>query len=1157
MPQDPPETGRRAGVPPGFWGLVAGQSLGAFNDNGFKTVLLLMAGKLAAGDSGEKTLIAVSQALFTLPYILFSAHAGILADRFSKRSVLLAWKLAEIAILGTTILAFAQGSTVGLMAVLFVLATQAAFYSPAKYGILPEILPPDRLSWGNGIIEMTTFLGILGGTVAAGMMVETFASSPAVIGVILTGIAVAGAAATVAVPRVPPAAPAGTGTRNAFAEMGSSLRELFRDRVLSRVVVGIAYLWFLGILLTSNTPHFGKHVLHVDSMKSGWLLASVAVGVAAGSFGAGVLSGRRIELGLVPLGGLGMAVFTLALGATGGSFALSLLALAAMGVSGGFFIVPLSATLQQRSPPEAKGRILAASNVLTFSAMLLAAAFYWVLADPSMLNLPPDKLFIVAGAVTVAVALAICAMLPEAMVRLVLWLLTHTVYRIRVVDGDRVPERGGALLVCNHVSFVDGLLLIASLSRPVRFIAYKQIVEGRWIRPITRALRVIPISVEEGPKQVMTALKTATEALKAGDLVCIFPEGELTRTGQMLPFRKGFERIVRDLDIPIVPVHLDRVWGSLFSFSGRKYVWKMPRRIPYRVTVSFGPPLPHTAEAPVVRQAIQELGTAAFALRKDEAEPLHRAFLRQARAHPDAFGMSDTASIPEGGKPEKVPLRRILVMAVAIARAMRPHWADAAPVPGGEVKDPMVGICLPPSVAGAAANIAALLAGKVPVNLNYTANAESLASAAKQCGLTSVLTSKAFLDKLKLDLPGRIVLIEDVRPTITAADRRKAVAKALFSTAGGLERYCGRERSAAMDDVATIIFSSGSTGEPKGVMLTHANVTSNLQALSQLFEPGPGDVILGILPFFHSFGFTGTLWLPLLAPCGVVYHVNPLDARTVGWLAREFGATFLLATPTFLQAYTRRCEPGDLGSVKNVVVGAEKLTDRVADAFEEKFGIVALEGYGCTECSPIVAVNVPDFRARGFRQVGHKRGRIGHPLPGVSVKIVSTDTGAPLPQGEQGLLLVKGPNVMKGYLGNPAKTAEVIRDGWYVTGDIARVDEDGFVEITDRLSRFSKIGGEMVPHIKVEDALHRAVGSSEQVFCVTGLPDEAKGERLAVVHTLPEDRIPEVLEKLAAEGLPNLWVPKRDAFRKIEAIPLLGSGKVDLRKVREIAQGAS
>jgi len=354
--------------------------------------------------------------------------------------------------------------------------------------------------------------------------------------------------------------------------------------------------------------------------------------------------------------------------------------------------------------------------------------------------------------------------------------------------------------------------------------------------------------------------------------------------------------------------------------------------------------------------------------------------------------------------------------------------------------------------------------------------------------------------------------------------------------------------------VTTIIFSSGSTGEPKGVLLTHANLLSNIQSLEQLFDPVPQDRVMGVLPFFHSFGAMATLWFPLTAGIGAVYHPNPLDARGIAEAVRQYGCTFLLATPTFLQSYIRRADPAAFGSLRYVVVGAEKLSPRLADAFTERFGIEPLEGYGSTECSPLVAVNVPDHREQGIHQVGTKRGRIGHPIPGVSVRVVDPDNFSPRPPGMEGLLLVKGPNVMAGYLGRPDLTREAVRDGWYVTGDLAVVDEDGFIIITDRLSRFAKIGGEMVPHLKVEEALHGALGAPEQVLTVTSVPDRDKGEKLAVVHTLDDETLRRLQEKLLSLGLPNLWLPRKDAFLRVDRLPLLGTGKLDLRKVREIAR---
>jgi len=355
-----------------------------------------------------------------------------------------------------------------------------------------------------------------------------------------------------------------------------------------------------------------------------------------------------------------------------------------------------------------------------------------------------------------------------------------------------------------------------------------------------------------------------------------------------------------------------------------------------------------------------------------------------------------------------------------------------------------------------------------------------------------------------------------------------------------------------MDDLATIIFSSGSTGEPKGVMLSHFNVDANEQGASQVLHLYQDERVLGILPFFHSFGYL-VFWLVMFNNASMVFHPSPLDVAAIGELVRRYRITFLVTTPTFLQLYHRRCTPEQFSSLRVVLTGAEKLPPRLTQAFHDRFGIEPIEGYGITECAPVVAVNCPDFRAAGYFQPASRRGTVGQPLPGVSLHIVDPDSFALLPPDTPGMLLVKGPNVMKGYLGREDLTANALRDGWYVTGDIAMLDEDGFLTITDRLSRFSKIGGEMIPHGKVEEALHLAANIDTQVFAVTGLPDEKKGERLAVLHTLDEARIPEILGQLAANGLPNLFIPSRGNFVRVESLPVLGTGKMDLRGLKRIA----
>ncbi len=721
--------------------------------------------------------------------------------------------------------------------------------------------------------------------------------------------------------------------------------------------------------------------------------------------------------------------------------------------------------------------------------------------------------------------------------RLILVLLTNTLYRLRILGEQHVPKSGGALLVPNHVSFVDGLLLIASLDRPVRFVVEAQYAERHIFKPFMKALGVIPISSRGGLRVILKALRDVGSALDNGDLVCIFPEGQITDTGTLLPFQRGLERIVKGRPVPIIPVHLDRVWGSIFSFNNGRFLWKIPEQLPYPVTVSFGAPLPPNTSVHELRGKIRQLGEEAWQLKKSSCRPLHREFIRSMRRAPFRLAMADQ------NRPHVTSLEA-LIGSIVLARILRSYWNNQE----------QVGVLLPPTVAAALVNVAAPLCGKTIVNLNYTVGKSGLEAAVHLAGLRTIVTSRLFAQKAKLDFPKgpSVIWLEDLNKTITIAHKLLAALLALFAPCRIIERVCGQTTLLTPDSLATIIFSSGSTGEPKGVMLSHFNVNSNCQGAMQVLHLYQDERVLGILPFFHSFGYM-VFWFVMSNKGTMIFHSSPLDVAMIGELIRTYRVTFLFTTPTFLQLYSRRCTPEQFNSVRVIITGAEKLPARLAQTVQNTFGVGPIEGYGVTECAPIIAVNCPDFRAAGFFQTASRRGTVGQPIPGVSVKIIDPDSSLPLPSGTPGLLLVKGPNVMKGYLGREDLTAQAMRDGWYITGDIASLDEDGFLTITDRLSRFSKIGGEMVPHGKVEEALQQAAGADTQVFAVTGLPDETKGERLAVLHTLNETAIPDILTKLSNMGLPNLFIPSRHQFVKVNDLPVLGTGKLDLRGVKRIA----
>ena len=753
------------------------------------------------------------------------------------------------------------------------------------------------------------------------------------------------------------------------------------------------------------------------------------------------------------------------------------------------------------------------------------------------LGIDAKAMFWVIGLTTIVGTIYAILLVPDSLARFALWALTNTLYRVKVLGRNNLPERGGALLVSNHISLADALFVIASTGRRIRFIMHRDQFNRWWVKPIAKMLRVIPIASDFGPKELLKSLKKASDCLKGGELVCIFAEGQISRIGgQTLAFQKGMELIMRKQDAPIIPVHLDNVWGSIFSFDQKKVYWKVPRQVPYPVTVSYGNPMPTDSSHTEVRREVVALGADAWAQRKGRISTIGRSFVRTARRARTRMAFADSSG-------KKLSYMGALVGVIVLVKRLRKDW-------DGQQK---VGILIPPSVGGALTNLAGILMGKTVVNLNYTLSEEGIRSCVQQCDIKCVISSEKVIRKLKLDPGVPMLALEDIAKDPSFMEKMSAAFLAYLCPRGILLKKLSQGSPPSLDDIATIIFSSGSTGEPKGAMLSHYNIVSNMMQLNQSYDFKRDDRFLGVLPFFHSLGFTATLIGPAVIGVGAAYHPLPTDTRSIGKLIPHYKLTLLLATPTFLQLYLRGIKPEQMQSINLVVVGAEKLPQRLAIAFEEKFGLQPFEAYGCTECSPGVAVNTPSLITDDLSQTGNRPGTIGRALPGMSIKIVDPETEEPCDFNESGLMWVRGPNIMQGYLGKESLTAEVLVDGWYNTGDIASVDEEGFITITDRLSRFSKIGGEMVPHIKIEELLHTIAELTEQTFAVTGLPDEKKGERLVVLYTLEKENLKKITDQLGTSDIPNLWKPKTDQFFKVDELPYLGTGKLDLKAIKTMA----
>ncbi len=1124
---------QRTKLPQPFSWLNLTQFFGALNDNLLKLLIIFFL--IAVKGPEQATAVAAKTgALFVIPFLLFSPLAGTLADKLSKTTIIRTMKAAEFGIALLGVAAFSANSEAGLYAVLFLMATQSALFGPAKYGIVPELVERQQLSKANSLLESFTYLAIILGSALAPVLVQLSHSSYRTAAFACIGFSLAGLAASW---RIEKTAPADAGRKLSpllLSELRETLSELRQDGHLQLAILGSAYFLFLGAFAQINLIPFGMQVHELSQEQSGYLFLVAALGIGLGSLLAGRLSGRNVEFGVVPIGALGLALSTCGLCLLPNHLPLHLALILLLGISAGLFLVPLHAFVQFRAPRAKLGRILATGSFLSWCGVLLASALAFFLSGP--LGFTPADSFLALGLLTLGLTLITLWILPDFLLRFVALLVMKLGYRLQTEGAENVPSEGSALLVSNHVSWIDALLLLATQQRRIRFIMHQEVYNTRLLQPLFRLMGVIPVAPNGSRKQLVEFIKTSRQALDDGYLVCIFAEGMITRNGMLQQFKGGLEAIVKGTEHPIIPIYIGGAWGSIFSYAHGKLVTKLPTSFPYPISIHFGAAMHAESSAAEVQQAVAELAHDYYQAQQARRTSLSELFVTTARSNWCRRALSDS-----GGK--QLSYGQTLTGALALAKQLKPTLAD----------DRMIGLLLPPSVGGALANLAVPLLGKVPVNLNYTASADAVSSAMEQCDIKTLITSRRFIERFpQLPLPQQVIYLEELLPRIGRADKLRALLKARLLPRR-LLLQAPRQRGA---ELATVIFSSGSTGEPKGVMLSQHNIISNLEAIRTVAATAPQDNVCSALPFFHALGFTATLWLPLLSGFSASYHVNPMDAGAISKLVRKHRSTLLLTTPTFLASYLRRATSEDFASLRLVVTGAEKLKPQLADAFAEKYGLRPLEGYGATELAPLITLSLPDVDADDIQQPGNKTGSVGRAIPGVVLRVVDPETHQPLAAGATGLILVKGPNLMTGYLSRPDKTAEAIVAGWYITGDIGRIDTDGFLHITDRLARFSKIGGEMVPHIKVEEVFYQALQLAGNALAVTAVPDAKKGEKLVVVYTDEAGESAELKRISNESDLPNLWRPQPDSFIKVDALPLLGSGKLDLRGLRQLAESA-
>ena len=1099
-------------------------------------------------------LTALINAMILLPFIFLFSPSAFINDKFSRTKVIRLSALAAVGISALICLCYAIGEFYMAFALTLLLAAQSAVYSPAKYSIIKSIVGTEQLGMANGIIQALTIIAILFSSFAFSFFFESHyiaSNDPNVvlqsvwgIGIALIAFSALEAYFAFKIPFFPQTAELSEEKFSAkqYASLHylkENIRTLRQNKNIWLSVIGLSLFWGVSQVIVAAFPAHYKAIFHADNaIVIQAILAVSGLGLILGSYVAGKMSHLHIELGIVPVGAVGIFISLFCLTLTDSNLFLTICSFA-FGFFGGLFIVPLNATIQYFAPEAISGKIMAGNN---FMQNVLMVAFLLLSILFVKLSLSTTNLLIFASLVCLVGSFYAMLQLPHLFTRLLLLPILKTGYRFHVNGLKNLPQSGGVLLLGNHISWIDWLVLQAASPRAIKFVMYRPIYNKWYLTWFLRIFKVIPI----GGGASKESIQTIRSYLENGEVVALFPEGHISYNGQINEFQKGFEHVLEGLEnITTVPFYLRGLWGSSFSRADSHYKILSKKRGKREVLVAFGKPINGFIDAVAMKQKVVELSFSAWEHFINEQAPLTHHWLESAKS--DLF--KECVADAQGTELNNV---KFIAAVLSFAKVLKTKLHGQR----------HVGVLLPSSAAGAIVNMALFVLGKVPVNLNYTLSAESMQKALAKAQIDTVLSSAKFLDKLTAKgfdfnaiLADKLLFAEDIAKGLNKTAKTHAFLTALFAPQWWIKlRHFADVK---LDDTATILFSSGSEGDPKGIELSHKNLLTNIKQVSELLNFRRDDVILNSLPIFHYFGLTVTTLLPLCEGVKMVSVADPTDGATIGKMSAKHGVSILFGTSTFFRLYTRnkKLHPLMFQNVRIVIAGAEKLKTDVKDAFRLKFGLEIYEGYGTTETAPVAAVNVPNILEKdSLKELTFtKEGTVGLPLPGTIIKIVDPDTLNELKTGEDGLILIGGGQVMKGYLDDPEKTDEVIAelDGvrYYKTGDKGHIDEHGFVTIVDRYSRFAKIGGEMISLGAVEANLSQAIGE-DAVFVATAVNDDKKGESV-VLLVKSELTLSEIQQRIKTLNIPPIMLPSEIFL--VDEIPLLGSGKIDFKRAKLLA----
>ncbi len=1106
------------------------QLFSALNDNFLKNALvILILYHTATGHSGA--LVTLAGGVLIAPFLILSALGGELADKYDKGWMARTLKLAEIPIAGVAAAGFLLNSIPLLFIALGLFGVMAALFGPIKYGILPDHLATHELPAGNALVEGATFLAILIGTIAGGLAAAD-QDAGGLIAFLVVGMAVLCLISARAIPQTGAAAPDLQITRNPLRSTVALVSDLKRDQRLWIGGLIVSWFWLVGVIALSLLPILTKDHLGGAAEVVTLGLFVFTVGIATGSVMAARASRLRPNLALVPIGALLMGLFCLDLawvasGPTPGATPLSpsdvmssvagwrmMFDLFALAAAGGLFIVPSFAAVQAWAPIDRRARVVAAVNVI--NAAFMTAASLGVAAFQS-LGAGASQIFLVLGLANLLVVALVIRAWGRQSVQDIAAFVFRLAYRLEVKGLEHLPPEGERVIITpNHASLMDGPVLHAVLPGHAAFAIDTTISEAWWVKPFLKVINAYTLD----PTRPLGA-RTLVNQVKHGETLVIFPEGRVTVTGGLMKVYDGAAMIADKADALVVPVRIEGLSRTPWSYLDRSQIKKawFPK-----VRVTFLPPRKLDVPAELKGKARRRAAGAAL------QDIMINAAVETTRIDQTLFeALTEAKDTRDTGKTivadplgTKLTYKRLILGAQVLGRKLAPLADEGA----------AIGVMLPNSAGVAVTFFALQTIGRVPAMINFTAGPQNVLSACAAAKINVILTSRAFVEKARLTplierlMPSmKIVYLEDIRAQVSIFDK---VAGLLLGSRPQVVRD--------FNQPAAILFTSGSEGTPKGVVLSHRNILANCAQALTLIPANGNDTVFNMLPVFHSFGLTAGTLMPLNGGIPVFLYPSPLHYRIVPELIYQTNATILFGTDTFLNGYARAAHPYDFRSIRLIFAGAEAVKARTREIYMEKFGARVLEGYGVTETAPVLAINTP---------IANKLGSVGRLSPLMEARL------EPVPGIEEGgRLFVRGPNVMLGYLyaENPGQL-EPPTDGWHDTGDIVTIDAEGFITIKGRAKRFAKVGGEMVSLAAVETIATELWPAAMSV--VVAMPDARKGERLVLVTTAGEATREAMSRQAKARGASELMVPA--AVLTVPKMPLLGSGKPDYPATQKLA----